>query len=61
MAKRLVDKGFTQSDIAKMVELRGAKANQSTIHRILRGSVPSYTLGDALRKVYFEHCEKAEA
>jgi Ni,Fe-hydrogenase III large subunit len=60
MAQRLIDKGFTQQQIADMCEARGVKARQSTIHRILRGSDPTYTLGDALRRVYFEHCENKE-
>ena len=54
MAQRLTDMGYTQWQIAEMCEVRGAAANQSTIHRILKGVDPSYTLGDALRQVYMD-------
>ena len=57
MVKRLMDKGFTQSQISRMVEARGVKCPQSQVYRILHGRDPSYTLGDAIRRVYMEHCE----
>jgi len=57
MAQRLTEMGYTQWQIAEMCEVRGATANQSTIHRILKGVDPSYTLGDALRQVYMDVCE----
>ena len=57
MAQSLIDKGYTQTDIVNMCIARGAKTSQPTIHRILRGNDPSYTLGDAIRRAYMDNCE----
>lgn len=61
MLQKLVEKGFTQQQIADLVKRRGANCNHSQVSKILRGRDPSYTLGDAIRKVYMEHCEAPEA
>jgi len=57
MCKRLVEKGFSQREIASMVEARGATCPPSQLSRVLRGRIPNYTLGDAIRRVYMEKCE----
>jgi hypothetical protein len=53
MCKRLVEKGLTQKRIAELVELEGVKCPPSQVSRIIAGRDPSYSLGDAIRRVYF--------
>jgi hypothetical protein len=57
MAKRLIERGFTQVEIAAMIEARGARCTQSTVHRMLRGSDPTFSVGDALRRAYMDVIE----
>jgi len=58
MCKRLVEDGFTQKRIAEMVQDSGVVCPPSQISRIIAGRDPSYTLGDAIRRVYFENSAK---
>ena len=60
MAQRLIEKGFTQRDITRMINDRGVSVTQPTIHRILKGSDPSYTVGAALRNIYMDNCERPQ-
>jgi len=57
MAQALVAKGYTQERIAEMIQMRGVFCHKSTVHRMLKGSEPTYSVGSALQKVYMDHCE----
>lgn len=57
MAEALVSKGFTQKQIAEMITARGVPLTQTSVYRILNGADPAYSIGDALRRVYLDHCE----
>jgi hypothetical protein len=61
MAARLVERGYTQGEIAQMIEARHVKCHHSQISRLLSGkSGLSYAVGDALRRVYMEKCESSK-
>lgn len=56
MARAIICKGFTQKQLAEMVESR-----QPTINRILQGDGCNYMLGKRIEKLYFElHTNKKE-
>jgi len=54
MLQTLVKQGYSQVAIAKLLNNRGHKCNQSQISRILGGGEPTYQLGHAIRLTYFD-------
>lgn len=52
MAQELIDHGYSQGSLAKAVATSGVPCSQPTIWRILKGTDPSYTLGNAIREIH---------
>jgi len=57
MAKRLIERGYSQTKICEMLAERGTRCTQPTLSRIVNGADPSYTLGHAIHRLYVEKCE----
>lgn len=61
MTQLLLDEHeFTQGSLADAVKSRGVKCSQPTIGRILKGTDPSYSIGDAIREIYCEKHRESE-
>lgn len=54
MTQQLLEHGYSQASLARAVSNTGVSCSQPTIWRILNDTDPSYSVGEAIRKLHIE-------
>jgi len=53
----LLERGWKVSDLCAALSVRGAECAPYDLVKVIRGRIPDYVLGSAIRDLYMDHCE----